>query len=207
MSPIVTVRLREQDARDAAAGKPEALRRAQRAIGEELGRRAQRQERRPARSGKVPLRTPARPKPASGAWGTKALRWEVWERSGGRCECGCGRRITWDGGLKFNMDHFLGRARAPQSPENCWALARDCDTRRTLNQPDREHWLQVFLLHLEQHGFGSSETAKGIRDELASAEALREAQRHAARAAAQAVETVEDLADRAQRAEGASDGD
>lgn len=149
--------------------------------------------RRPSKLPKVP-----RPAPASGTWGTRALRWAVWQRSEGRCECGCKRRISWAGSFKFNMDHFLGRGqgRPSQSPENTWALSGDCDVAKTTNKPSRKHWLRVFLLHLEQHGFGSSETAKGIRDELAAEELLAEA----ARASARAVTAAEDLAERAKGA-------
>lgn len=133
-----------------------------------------------------------------GPWPTKLLRLAVWERSEGRCENpACGKRVTWD---SFDLDHYVGRARAPQSPENTWALCQACHELKHAAKPGRLHWHRVFLLHSEQHGFGSSETARSIRDELAAEEQLQEAQRHAALA----VSSAEDLAERARRAEGAA---
>lgn len=38
---------------------------------------------------------------------TKAIREAVFLRAKNRCECGCGRWITFESG---HMDHFLGRA-------------------------------------------------------------------------------------------------
>lgn len=143
-----------------------------------------------------------------GPWPTELLRQAVWERSEGRCENpACGRRIRWE---TFDLDHYTGRgkARPPQSPENTWALCSSrtgafagwCHQQKHAAKPSRLHWHRVFLLHMEQHGFGSSETAKGIRDELAAEEQLREAQRHAALA----VEQAQDVSERARRAEGAA---
>lgn len=140
----------------------------------------------PARAPKLPPAPTL--KTASGAWGTKALRAALWVRSEGRCECGCRRRIALYAGARgggdraAHMDHYLGRARAPQTPETCWLIHPDCHGDKHAANPSRRYWHQRFLLHLEAHGFGASETAKGIRDELAAEEQLQEAQRHAARA-------------------------
>lgn len=131
-------------------------------------------------------------------WSTKKLRLFLWARAEGHCDNGaCDIRITWG---SFHLDHYLGRARAPQSPENCWALCWRCHERKHAADPSRHYWHEVFLLHLEVHGLGCSETAKGIRDELAAEEKLLEAQRHAALA----VSTAGDLVERARRAEGAA---
>lgn len=200
MSPLVTIKLREQDAEELAHGlAPRSARAAAQAA---LDRRKKRAERKASPKVKP---TP-RLKTASGVWGTKALRLAVWQRSEGYCEnADCGRRITWE---TFDLDHYQGKARAPQSPENAWALCSRkstmsiaCHERKHGAAPSRKYWHRVFLLHLEQHGFGRSETARAIRDELAAEEQLAKAQEHSARA----VTAAEDLAERARRAEGATD--
>src|SRR5688572_17724210 len=112
---LVTIRLREQDAKDAAEGKGSGLRRAREAISAELARRKRVAERKAARK--------VAPRPVAAAdqraWPTLKLRKTVWERSEGRCENPrCRRQIRWH---TFDLDHLLGRGRAEQSPENTWA--------------------------------------------------------------------------------------
>lgn len=203
---MLTIRIRVQDAADALKGP--GLQRLLAATRAALSEK----ERRDSAPSKLPMRPrlPTQRRP-DGSWSTKKLRLAVWERSEGYCENpACGRRIRWE---TFDLDHYVGRARAPQSPENtwalCWALSADeserglvgCHRLKHAGKPSRLHWHRVFLLHLEQHGFGRSETAKAIRDELAAKEQLQEAQRHAALA----VSSAENMAERARRAEGAAD--
>ncbi|HET9554313.1 MAG TPA: hypothetical protein VFP50_15230 [Anaeromyxobacteraceae bacterium] len=203
MSPMVTIRLRERDAEEIAAGEPAALQRAQQLVGAELARRRSSRAKRAARSVTMPRREVAELKPASGQWGTKALRAALWTRAEGRCECGCGRSlITF---ATAEMDHFWGRAKAPQTPETCWLLARECHRRKTDNIPSRTHWLNLFLWHLESHGFGRSDSARRARAVLEAEEQLEAAEQRRVREAERAVEQAEDLAERARRAEGASD--
>lgn len=82
----------------------------------------------------------------------KKLRRIVLHRSGGYCECGCGR---WFGEHDGHLDHFFGRGagRPEESVSNCWALSVHCDDARTNNRPSAEHWLNRFIVHAEQHGY------------------------------------------------------
>lgn len=114
----------------------------------------------------------ARPRLKTGAWGTKRLRREVWARSEGRCECPCRKRITWE---TFELDHFVGRARAPQTPENTWALHSDCHRLKHAGEPTRRFWLRLFLEHLEAHGFGQAPAARKVEAELLADQMIRSA--------------------------------
>lgn len=132
-------------------------------------------------------------------WTTKKLRLAVWTRSEGFCEnADCGARITWS---EFDLDHYLGRARAPQQPENTWALCQTCHDRKHAGAPSRVYWHRTFLRHLDQHGFGRSETGSKVRAQLEGEELIAKA----AEISARAVSGAEDLAGRARRAEGAAD--
>lgn len=125
---------------------------------------------RPARSfaGVRQARAPRRRATATGG-----IRREVWLRSEGRCECGCRRRITW---ARMEMDHFLGRAKWPESAESCWALAKECHTAKTNNTPTSLRWLWLFLLHLQAHGYAHSATAKEVLGQIAAEKLLRRAE-------------------------------
>ncbi len=72
----------------------------------------------------------------------------MFRRAGGVCECGCAKRIDEQ---RDHLDHFFGRAKAPETVENCWALSVECDQARTLNQPDAATWLRKFLRHACRH--------------------------------------------------------
>jgi hypothetical protein len=80
---------------------------------------------------------------------TKKLRATVFARAKGRCECGCGRHLGESG----HLDHAFGRAKAPESERNCWALALVCDDAKTANRPSAAHWCDRFYLHAIKHGF------------------------------------------------------
>jgi 5-methylcytosine-specific restriction endonuclease McrA len=104
---------------------------------------------------------------------TGDVRREIWLRSEGRCECGCGRRITW---ATMEMDHFLGRAKWPESAESCWALARECHRAKTDKSPTALRWLWLFLLHLQAHGFGQSATASEVLGQLEGGRLIQKAE-------------------------------
>ena len=196
----VTLKVSRRDAEGAAKMDRSALVRVAEALGRALraldGRMARKTER------KVALALPGGTKlsPRDGGWSTKQLRAAVFERSEGRCENDdCGTRIT---PATMDLDHYLGRARAPQLPENCWALCMSCHRRKHAGDPSRVYWLEVFLQHLGGHGFAASATARKVGAKLDAEKLLAEAE--ALRAGA--VSTAEDLAERARRAEGADRG-
>lgn len=66
----------------------------------------------------------------------KKIRAAVFKRASNCCE-NCGQWVTEESG---HLDHMLGRAKAPESVENCWALCVRCDTARTANDPSGTHW-------------------------------------------------------------------
>lgn len=163
MSPMVSIKLREQDAQDAAAGRTSGLRRAQEAFAAALGRRKRVAERKAAR--KVAPRRPRAPADQRG-WPTLKLRKAVWERSGGRCENPrCRRRIRWH---TFDLDHFIPRGKAEQTPETCWALcnrgtARNgevgCHQLKHAGNPSRAWWLEAWLVFAHVRFAGSATVA------------------------------------------------
>lgn len=81
----------------------------------------------------------------------------VVERAEGRCECGHHAPATG-----HEADHFWGRARA-ESVESVWLLNSLCHKSKTLNQPSRAHWLQLFANHCDRHGY-ATEAAKARRE-------------------------------------------
>jgi hypothetical protein len=84
---------------------------------------------------------------------TDVLRPLLEKRAGEFCECGCERRLDVTTFFrKPEMDHFYGRARAPQTPETCWLLTRVCHRLKTHNSPDRHAWDDLFRAHCERHG-------------------------------------------------------
>lgn len=82
---------------------------------------------------------------------TKRLRAAIFARARGRCEAGCGRFITPESG---HMDHFFGRAKQPESVENCWALCLACDEAKTVNSPNARTWLLAFMRFADRYGYG-----------------------------------------------------
>lgn len=79
---------------------------------------------------------------------TKKLRALVFARANGLCECGCERALGDSG----HLDHFFGRAKAPATVENCWALSLACDDAKTNNKPSAVMWCDRFYLHSILHG-------------------------------------------------------
>lgn len=77
---------------------------------------------------------------------TSKLWDRLMERSGGKCECGCGIQF---GPLDFTpeMDHWHGRARAPENEKTCWLLARCCHRMKTRWQPSRTWWTAQWVKH------------------------------------------------------------
>ncbi len=83
---------------------------------------------------------------------TKRLRAAVFKRADGACECGCGAFITEESG---RLDHFFGRAKAPESMSTCWAICLGCDQAKTLNYPSARYWLERFVDHAQRHGYSA----------------------------------------------------
>ncbi len=81
---------------------------------------------------------------------TKRIRLAVFERSRGFCECGCGKRITFE---NSRLDHFFGRARIPESVSNTWLVAIACDELKTACKPSSVYWLRLFREHCRRHRY------------------------------------------------------
>ncbi len=96
---------------------------------------------------------------------TSDIRAAVFERAGGKCECGCG-------GVAFTpydlgeLDHFWGRSKERQSVENCWALCRLHHQAKTRGYPGRTDWLCAFITHAKRHGY--HEQVEKAQDQLDS---------------------------------------
>lgn len=172
MGSLVTIRLRENDARAAKARQPWAMQVVHVAICKALERRAFAAERKAARTISVKARG-APPKRERG-WPTPKLRETVWKRSEGRCENpACGRQVSWN---SFHLDHFLGRGKAAQLPENTWALCggvrgftepESCHVRKHAGDPSRLYWLEQFLEFAGRRFAGSPTVAK-VEAEIAA---------------------------------------
>jgi len=89
-------------------------------------------------------------------------------RANGRCECGCGRAVP-----PGEVDHFFGRAKAPENEFTCWVLAVGCHRAKTDNEPARKVWLMLFIRHCgrKQWAAESADVATGFA--AAAAEALK----------------------------------
>lgn len=171
---VLTFRLAQHDAEASAAHlrktRSPGLRHLLAALEAGLQRPARRKEK------AATLGLPARRPPRAASWATRKLRRAVWERSEGQCENDeCLARITW---TTFELDHFLGRARAPQKPENCWALCGDCHRKKHAGEPSRLWWLEKFLAFIRVR-FAASPMVSKLEGQvegerlLAQAEALR----------------------------------
>ena len=100
---------------------------------------------------------------------TSSIRTEVFKRAGGCCECGCGRSFSdFDPG---QLDHFLGRGKAPQSVENCWALMKACHLSKTRNSPTAAYWLRIFVNHQQRYGYDSRRAQNRLLGMIAVREA------------------------------------
>lgn len=74
----------------------------------------------------------------------------VFSRSRGKCEC-CGLPMS-----AGELDHFFGRAKAPETVETCWALRSSCHYAKTNNSPTKSTWLLKFIAHCGKYGFASA---------------------------------------------------
>ena len=54
------------------------------------------------------------------------------------------------------MDHFFGRAKQPESVENCWAPCLECHKAKTANRPDARTWLTAFMRFADCYGYGEA---------------------------------------------------
>jgi hypothetical protein len=82
-----------------------------------------------------------------------AVLWKAaMARSGGSCECGCGRVFAEEGENKPEMDHEASR-RVPQTLQNVWMLALAHHRMRQQNRPSERWWLGNFLVHCRRHGY------------------------------------------------------
>ncbi len=97
---------------------------------------------------------------------TGRIRAAVVERANGFCECGCGAPVSEEFG---EMDHAFGRARVPQSVENCWFLAPRCHRQKTDNFPSAMWWVEDFRRHCQRHGYGEQEHRCEVRLEVIEA--------------------------------------
>lgn len=82
------------------------------------------------------------------------VRQAVLTRARGFCECQCGTRVP-----PGEVDHFMGRAKAKESIENCWVLTVACHLRKTRNEPSAAEWLRKFIAHTERHGYTEARLA------------------------------------------------
>ena len=78
-------------------------------------------------------------------------------RSQGMCELGDGLLNCHNEATEH--DHFWGRGKAKETPENVWHLCRAHHQHKTDNQPSRKEWLILFRFHCMFKGF-RSELAK-----------------------------------------------
>lgn len=88
-------------------------------------------------------------------------------RSGGFCECKCGRAFHEEGENKPEMDHEASR-RVPQTITNVWMLTLACHRERQRNRPSEVHWLRIFLWHCKRLGY--EKEAKRVEDRIAVVE-------------------------------------
>jgi rubredoxin len=80
---------------------------------------------------------------------TSRIREEVFKRADGRCEhCGWSFKVSHG-----EMDHAVGRGKAQQTLENCWALCPMCHREKTNNDPSAAHWLEAFAEHCNTYGY------------------------------------------------------
>ena len=69
-------------------------------------------------------------------------------RAKGVCECGCKKPVP-----PSEVDHFFGRAKAPETMETCWVLRVACHADKTANRPTAALWLMRFIAHAGRHGY------------------------------------------------------
>lgn len=69
-------------------------------------------------------------------------------RAGGSCE-NCGGEFS--SFAPAELDHMLGRGKAPQSVRNCWLICRLCHRDKTNNVPSAPYWFERMLRHARTH--------------------------------------------------------
>ena len=95
----------------------------------------------------------------------KRVRQAVVERSEGFCEC-CSRWVGADG----TLDHFWGRAKAPETVETCWFLCWDpCHFAKGQNDPSARVWVERFQVFSALHGHAEQVKKCQLRLEWISA--------------------------------------
>jgi 5-methylcytosine-specific restriction endonuclease McrA len=119
-----------------------------------------------------PLRDRKKAQRRSKADETHAIRLQAFSRSGGSCECGCGRTISFASG---ELDHFHGKGKVKQALSNVWALTRDCHVAKTNSKPDARWWLEAFIQHCGRHGYKAE--AEKAKARLESMVLVRETER------------------------------
>lgn len=90
------------------------------------------------------------------------LRLQLMQRAKFRCECGgpdfkgCDRPAE-------AMDHFFGRARAPESLETCWMLSTQCHVAKTDGRSRADagtggaaEWCYRFMEHCARYDYRES---------------------------------------------------
>ena len=87
------------------------------------------------------------------------VRAQVFARAEGLCECGCGEPLGDSG----HLDHFFGRAKAPENERTCWALHWRCDHLKTTNTPSAAAWLRKFIAHCLKHRYELEAQAADVK--------------------------------------------
>lgn len=88
----------------------------------------------------------------------KATYAAAMERAGGRCENhNC--RDYFDESLegRATVDHFFGRAKADDTPENCWVLCWFCHESKGTSKPNAAFWLRRFIEFCAKHHYADAE--------------------------------------------------
>lgn len=84
----------------------------------------------------------------------KEIREAVFERAQYTCEACKAAPAT-------ELDHFRGRAKAPESVANCWALCRPCHRNKTDNVGGRIEWLSIYARHCDTNRVLVEEPLRG----------------------------------------------
>lgn len=76
----------------------------------------------------------------------------VAERANGRCE-NCGAPFNESMAGRPTYDHFFGRSKAVDTPENGWLICWRCHQSKGLNDPSAATWLARWIIHGRKHGY------------------------------------------------------
>lgn len=97
---------------------------------------------------KLKAKEPLKKSTRKGPWVTRKIRRAVYARSGTRCE---NPACTWTS--PPTVDHFYGKANAPETVETCWVLCARCHREKTDSKPNRKTWLLRFRGHCVRYGY------------------------------------------------------